>query len=435
MSLPPGPSSPTPLQTWQWGYRPIDYLLRARRKFGDTFTMRLGRLGPIVQFSHPDAVRQIFTSDTATLHGGEANILLEPVFGRRSLMLLDDDEHLRHRRLLLPPFHGERLKGYVAAIAAITNDVVDDWRSGDTFTMVAQARTISLNVILRVTFGINEQDGRDRFQERLDALDPNLFRGFVFLADRLPIFGRFDPGLRFALARQALSDLVLEQVELRRRTTETDSDDVLTMLLQAEDEDGNPLTNEELCDELITIIISGYETTAFSLAWTLELLYHHPEVMDRAVAAAVAGEDDYIEALLKESLRLRPILPMVVRRVTKPIEIGGVPLDPGTTVAANIFLSHIREETYGDPQVFRPERFLEDAADGYSWFPFGGGVRRCIGVSFAMLEMRVMLKAILARATLRSPDSVEASVVKRAFSFAPKHDARTIVVQVQPAGA
>lgn len=434
--LPPGPRGPGVWQSLNWLLRPVGFLRECTERYGDTFTFELLGLGTFVSFSKPEHVKQIFTADTATLHAGDGNVVLKPVVGENSLLTIDEDVHLRQRRLMLPPFHGERMQGFLDRIDTIANDEIDRWRDGEHFNLRDKTRDIALNVILELIFGLGHDDQArlQEFREGMVALDPAAYQRTVAMPFRIPLPGGRDPHSRFERGKASLDALIMDEVGKRRADPDAaERDDVLSMLLQARDDEGQPMTDQEILDELVTLVVAGHETTSTSLSWTFELLYRHPEAMKRATEEAKAGEHEYIDAVIKESLRVRPAVAMAVRKVMHPTEIGGVELPAGISVGANLFVTHRNPELYPDPLAFKPERFLENAPETYSWYPFGGGTRRCLGASFAMFEMRTILAAILRRVELRSPDGKPERVVRRAVvTLSPRRDTRTVVTSVSP---
>lgn len=432
MALPPGPTLPAAVQTYRWMFRPVPFMARLAERYGDMFTVRLLQFGSLVALSDPEHIRAVFKGDPKIMHAGEGNAILRPMLGDTSVLLLDEEEHMRQRRLLLPPFHGDRMLGYRDTIIEIAGDSIDRWPRGEPFAMRERMQEITLEVILRVIFGITDRARSAAFRERLIEIDPNSFR---LLA--LPVMRRRFPGgpwSRFLRVRNALDVLIFDEIERRRAIPEDRrGDDILSMLLAARDEDGEAMSDVELRDELVTLVTAGHETTATSLAWTFELLYRHPEVHRRAVAEAATDSDEYLDAMCKEALRLRPVIPMVARRLTAEFEVGGYRIPAGTVLAPNIYLTHRRPDIYPDPEVFRPERFIDASPDTYAWLPFGGGVRRCIGASFALYEMRAILRVVLGRATLRPAVDRPERIVRRAVTFAPEFDALSVLEDLRPA--
>ncbi|MFY9469762.1 MAG: cytochrome P450 [Solirubrobacterales bacterium] len=427
--VPPGPRWPAFLQTLVWVFRPISLLTHLRRRYGDTFTVRFLALGEIVMTSDPAEIRKIFAARPDQLHAGEANMVLSPVVGDNSVLVLDEDRHLRQRRLLLPPFHGDRMRAYLDEIEAITDAAIDNWPERTAFKLRDETQMITMDVILRVVFGITEADRRREFRARMNAIDPNRwFKKFALLplARRVPSLER-RVFADFTEAKHDLDSLMIEEIHNRRAAPGSiDRQDILSMLLQARDEDGNPMTDDELRDELVTLVIAGHETTATSLAWAFELMLRHPAVWARVRAESVAGASEYVDAVVKESLRTRPILPIVARVVKEPFEVAGYEIPVGRAIAPNIYLAHYREASYPDAESFKPERFLGATPEGSVWLPFGGGVRRCIGASFALYEMRVVIQTIARRVDLRLERDVPERIVRRAITFAPANDVPVI---------
>ncbi len=387
-----------------------------RRRYGDGFTLRITHEGTWVFLSDPDAVKQVFTGDPRLLHAGEANIVLLPVLGSNSVLLLDDAAHMSQRKLMLPPFHGERLKGYAATIAEVARAELDRWPLGRPLKALPSMQALTLEVIMRTVFGV--QDG-----ERKERLGGSLSDALRFGGDprRMGLLAALGPKrvARMKLFRRVLDpadSLVYEEIRARRNAGDLEQrEDIMSLLLQARHEDGSPMSDQELRDELVTLLVAGHETTATSLTWALERLVRHPEILERLRD----GDDDYADAVVKETLRLRPTVSIVLRRLKEPMEIGGRLLPAGVNVAPCIYLMHRRADVYPDPLAFRPERFLEGQGGTYTWIPFGGGVRRCIGASFAQLEMRIVLQTLARRLELRPADARPERPNRRAIFLTP----------------
>jgi cytochrome P450 family 135 len=425
--IPPGPRYPRALQTIGWVARTGPFLERCRQRYGDVFTLRIAHEGTWVMLADPDDVRQVFTGDPRVFHAGEGNAVLRPVLGSHSVLLLDEAPHLAQRKLLLPPFHGERMQRYGDVMREVAEREIDRWPTGTPFQVWPHMQAVTLEVIMRAVFGMEEGARLDRLREVLRQALDWITNGRQLLAlgflgpervGRMPSFQR-------ALA--PVDEVLLEEIRARRDDPRLDErDDILSLLLQARHEDGSPMSDQELRDELMTLLVAGHETTATSLSWALERMVRTPETLERLREEALAGEDEYADAVAKETLRLRPVLPIVVRRLTEPVEIGGYELPAGTTVAPCIYLVHRRADVYPDPYVFRPERFLEQPAGTYTWLPFGGGVRRCIGATFAMFEMKVVLAAIARRVSLSSADPAPERIVRRAITLTPSRGAEVV---------
>ena len=410
---------------------PIAYLTRLQDRHGDVFSVPFPFLGRFVYFADPEAIGEIFTGDPGLFHSGEAvEPILGPVVGPNSVFVLDDDEHLRERRLLLPPFHGERVRTYADAFAEIAAREVDRWPLNRPFELRERMQAITLEAILRTVFGIRDEQVIARFQEWIPAMGRwgNLVVWFPGLRiDRDPV----GPWARFTRAREAVYELVYAEIDRAQADPALDErDDVLALLLRARREDGSAMSREELRDELMTVIAAGHETTATGLAWFFERVLRHPEVEERLRAEIAAGDgDEYLDATVREVLRVRPVILDVVRRLTRPATIAGWDLPAGTGVVAAVALVQRRQEIYPDPDEFRPERFLDgaQAETKYAWIPFGGGVRRCIGASFAQLELKVMARTILERARLGVPDPRPEAPRSAHVSSIPARGARVVL--------
>ena len=386
---------------------------RAAARYGDTFTMELIREGPIVMVSHPETVRQIFTTPADLALAGEANRVLLPVLGENSVLLLDRDAHKEQRRLLMPAFRGNHLQSYMSTMAAIAEAEIAGWPRGVPVRLHPRMQALTLEVILRLVFGLEGGQSVDRLRQALQrtlALTSNaLAQMFVLVVG--------PEKMRTALAHRLLADvdrLLYEEIAMRRRQEDLDArTDVLSMLLQAEHDDGQPMSDQEIRDELITLLVAGHETTASGLAWAVERIIRHPDAQSRLIEETQADDGDrYVEAVVKETLRMRPVLALVSRRLTEPMEVGGFSLPAGVKVAPSIYLMHRRPDIYPDPEQFRPERFLDNRAGTYTWIPFGGGVRRCLGATFAECEMRIVLRTMFSTTRVR-PDNFKSEPIHR----------------------
>jgi cytochrome P450 len=408
----------------------IDPLADARRfarRYGPVAKTSFPGFGRMIYVSDPELAKQVFSGDPTLFHAGEAaEGVIGPVVGPNSVLTLDERPHMRQRKLLLPPFHGESMRRWGDTIREITERDIDAWPVGKPFALRSRTQRITLEVILRAVFGVRE---RTRF-ERAQALIDEFARraGPITL---LPFMrrdlGRFSPWPRFKRARAALDAFLYDEIDRRREESDLEArDDVLSLLLQASDEDGQPMTDRELRDELVTVLGAGHETTATGLAWAFERLLRNPEVLDRLKRSLDDG-DEYLDATIKETLRIRPVLLDTARRVTRDIELGGYRVPAGALLFSSIAAIHFRRDLYPDPHTFRPERFLDGAPDGYTWLPFGGGVRRCIGASFAQFEMRVVIRAILERAELRAADPAPERPRPRNITAAPARGCRVVL--------
>jgi cytochrome P450 len=409
-------------------FQPTQFLERLHRRYGDPFTMRAISDRTIVFTTDPEEIKRIFTGDPDLLHAGEGNSVLAPLLGSYSVLLLDGAEHMSQRKLLLPPFHGERMAAYAQVMREAAEREVARWPVGERFAVLPHTQAVTLEVIMRAVFGIEDSDRLERLRAALRrVLDVATTRRRM-LALALSMRGNGERGAwaRFRAASQAADAILFEEIRERRAAAASGRDDVLSLLLEARHDDGSPMSDEELRDELMTLLVAGHETTATALAWALERLVRHPDVLARVVEEVreQGTEGEYLDAVVKETLRLRPVVPAVVRRLTAPMELGGYELPAGTFVSPSIYLTHRRPDVYPDPLAFRPERFLERPPGTYTWIPFGGGVRRCLGASFAVFEMKVVLATVLEEVQLAPVADRDESVTRRAITFAPRHEGR-----------
>lgn len=404
------------------------FLEDAQRRYGDMFTMKIAYEGTWVFTSDPEAVKQVFTGDPRLLHAGEANIVLLPVLGSHSVLLLDDDAHIAQRKLMLPSFHGERMRGYERTMADVAARELRRWPAGEPIRAWPTMQAITLEVIMRTVFGVTETERVARLGTALrDAL------GWLVNPRRLAVLavmGARRMAERGTLQRalQPADDLIYEEIRARRDAPDlAERDDVLSMLLQARHEDGSPMTDKELRDELMTLLTAGHETTATALAWAVEALTRHPAALNRLREEVDAGEDAYLDAVVKEVLRLRPVIALVLRRLTEPMEIGGRLLPAGVNIVPSIYLIHRRPDVYEEPRAFRPERFLDDPPGTYTWIPFGGGRRRCLGSSFALLEMKIVLREVLAQNELAPAKPEDEGARRRSITLSPRAGSRAVL--------
>lgn len=437
--LPPGPRLPSVVQVLQWLRRPIPMLESCRARYGDAFTLHFPGSPPMVLFGNPEAVREIFTGDPDTLRAGEANVILEPFVGPSSVLLMDGPRHRRERRLLMPPFHGDRMRVYGDVMRALTDALVDRWPIGRAFPIHPEMQDVTLDVILRTVFGLDEGPALARLRTCLTdgaaliSANP-LLMVRALQRDLGPL-----TSWRQAMQLRTEADAILFAEFARRRAEGPgERQDILTMLLAARDEDGRPMSDAELRDEMITLLLAGHETTATTLAWLLYHVLQHPEVMATLrdevarvgggpVAPERVGELVYLDATIKEAQRLLPIIPMVGRKLHAPATIGGWDLPAGVVVAPGIHLVHHRPDLWPEPDRFRPERFLGTRPSPYEFFPFGGGVRHCLGAAFATYEMKIVLATILARVELRAAPGYRARIARRGIAFTPSEGMPLVV--------
>ncbi|SEH14484.1 Cytochrome P450 [Thermoleophilum album] len=426
--LPPGPRTPATGQFLEWVMRPWAVLDRCFARYGDVFTLRLARVGTFVVVSDPALIESVFRGDPRVFHAGEGNRVLRPLLGPRSLLLLDEDEHLRERKLLLPPFHGRALAALESLIRDVCERHLAHWPVGQRVRIRPLAQALTLEVIARAVFGLS---GR----QAVDDACVLLRRALAWAAERrrLFTFALLGPQRveRSGILRGALAPveaLIREEVRRARADTRLEQrEDVLAMLVRARREDGSALSDEELRDELVTLLVAGHETTATALAWGLERLARHPEVVERLRREVASGGHAYRDATVQEILRLRPVIPLVVRLLKQPVALGPWSLPAGVVVAPAIYLVHKRPDVYPEPMRFRPERFLERPPGTYTWLPFGGGVRRCIGASLAQLELALALAGIVQRFDITPGRPGDEARVRRAVTWAPAADGEVVL--------
>jgi cytochrome P450 len=378
----------------------LAYLERCRARYGKRFTLRLPLTPPFVMVSEPGQIKEIFTAPADVLHPGEGARVLQPIVGQNSVILLDGAAHMEQRKLMLPAFHGERMEALADLVAAVTEEDVARWGRATDLDLHPRLQSLTLEVILRAVFGLDPGPRLENIRERLSTLLSFGESPLTMLppgpawAERA--FNRVGPLAGFLNLREEIDALIFELID-ERRDDASGRQDVLAMLLEARHEEGSPMSADELRDELMTLLVAGHETTASSLAWAFERITREPDVLATLRAELEAGEDDaYLTATIQETMRSRPVLPNAAPRLTKrPVEVGGWLYPEGVCLVPNGYLLHHDADVYPDPYSFRPERFLDSPPGTYTWIPFGGGRRRCLGSSFAMLEMKVVLPAVL----------------------------------------
>jgi cytochrome P450 len=400
MALPPGPPLPKAVQSLLIWTRTIPFLEACRRRYGNTFRVYAAPMGQLVYVAHPDDIKAVFAADPAVFRAGEGNAMLGDLLGSSSLLLLDDDEHLERRRIMLPPFHGESVRRYGETVAEIAAEDLEGWPIGEPFRLHPRMQAVALEVILRAVIGLQDParlaELRPRLRRLVD-LTPDIL--LMVLWPRLEGHGRWR---RHRELQAEVDALLYAEIARRRRDARLEERvDVLSLLVRARNEDGEGMTDTELRDQVVTLLLAGHETTATALAWAFERLLRHPDVLARLRAELETGDDAYLDAVVKETLRARPIIDAVSRRLTRDADVAGYRLPAGTYVMPGISLVQADPELWGDPDEFRPERFLDDAAAPYTWIPFGGGRRRCLGAAFATFEMKTILATVLPRVELR----------------------------------
>jgi cytochrome P450 family 135 len=419
---------PRAAQTLIWSRRAQWMLEQCRARFGEMFTLRIAYEGTWVMVSDPEAVKQVFTGDPRVFHAGEGNQILRPILGENSVLVLDERAHIGQRKLLLPPFHGERMQGYEQKMTEIAAREIESWPTGAPYALRPRMQAITLEIILETVFGLHGGERMDALRAALrDFLDlttdPRLLAPLILAGPRR--IRRFP----FFRHRIELVDELLHREIAERRAAEdlAQRDDILSMLVLARHEDNSPMSDAEIRDELLTLLVAGHETTATALSWAMERLVRHPEKLERLRAEALAGGGAYLTATIQETLRLRPVIVVVIRRLTEPVELGGYELPAGASVTPCIHLVHRNPEIYPEPGRFLPERFLDNPPGTYTWIPFGGGVRRCLGASFAQFEMAVVLRELVKRREARPARPAPERVFRRAITETPRRDAEVIL--------
>jgi len=426
--LPPGPRMPRALQTAIWSRKAQWFLEQSRARFGRMFTIKIAYEGDWVVLSDPELVKQVFTGDPRVFHAGEGNQILRPILGDNSVLVLDEKKHIQQRKLLLPPFHGERMQAYGEKMAEIAAREIESWPIGIPYKLRPRMQAITLEIVLETVFGVHggERMGplRDALRDFLDlTTDPRALLPILMIGPerikQIPAFRR----------RVGRVDELLAREIAERRTAEdlAERDDVLSMLVAARHEDGSPMSDVEIRDELLTLLVAGHETTATALSWAMERLTRHPEKLERLRSEVEAGEDAYLTATIQETLRLRPVIVVVIRKLTEPVELGGYELPAGTRVVPCIHLMHRDPQTYPEPERFLPERFLDNPPGTYTWIPFGGGVRRCLGAAFAQFEMQVVLRELVRRWEIAPANPASERPFRRAITETPRHDAEVVL--------
>jgi cytochrome P450 len=403
---------PAAALTLVWALAPTWLMDRCARTLGEAFTLTFAPSGlKLVMFSDPEAVKTVFTAPPEVAPSAAGSSPVAPVVGASSVLVLTGPEHMRQRKLLLPPFHGERMREYEDVIVEATRRDMAGWQLGRPMRLQRHTRLITLEVILRAVFGVEAER-----MEPLKAAITDLFEPVNVLAVLRAVMSRPSgerPTGAIGRALDRLDALIYAEIERRRRERDVEQRaDILSLLLLARDEDGERMTDAELRDELVTLLLAGHETTATSVAWALERLVRHPDKLARLTAEIDAGREgggeEYMTAVVNETLRVRPVVPLVVRMLTQELQVGSYVLPEGTRVVPSIYLTNRNPRVYEDPKEFRPERFLDAtggrAISSFSWIPFGGGIRRCIGASFALLEMKVILRTMLSELQPRVPD-------------------------------
>jgi cytochrome P450 len=434
--LPPEVQSPPLVQMLRWAFRPLPFMQECRERYGDDFSVRfVGFERPMVMISDPAAIKALYTERSHGLPPGR-DVILKPILGERSLLLLEGADHLAHRRLMLPAFHGERMRAYEPVMAEIVDAEIDSWPLGEEFAIHPRMQAITLEVILRVVFGVAEGSRLERLRHLLTTvLEETASPSAQLIGLVTRRFGG-RPWAKFEGRLKEVDDLLYAEIAERRAAEDFEErEDILSVLMAARFEDGGGLTDVDLRDQLLTLLLAGHETTATALGWTFDLLLRHPRALARLRDSLEAGEEEYLKAMISESLRLRPVVPLAGRRLAVDLEAGDLHLPAGADVTPAIWLAHTRADAYPEPFAFRPERFLDEPPDTYAWIPFGGGVRRCLGAAFAEFEMRVVLREVLTRCELRKANPAPEKIGRRNITLSPRDGTPVVVTARHPAQA
>ena len=434
MKVPDGPKTPHWLQKIQYLTAPLDYLESAYQLYGDIFKAPIiGNYKQLLLISHPKGLQQLFTSDTKQFYT-PSNGLLQVLVGDKSLFCLEGERHRRERKLLMPPFHGERILAYGQIICELTEQVLSQLSSGSIFSARSVLQEISIEIILNVVFGLHEgerfQKLKQLISEFMDSLTSPLISSLLFFPFLRKDLGARSPWGYFHRLQQQIDQLLYAEISHRRSQFDPERTDILTLLMSVRDEDGAEMSPQELHDELLTLLIAGHETTATAIAWALYWVHKHPTIGEKLLQELESLEESpeamnifklpYLTAVCSESLRIYPVAILTVpREVKEPVELMGYQLEPGTRVYGCIYLTHQREDLYPQPQEFRPERFLERQYTPYEFFPFGGGSRRCIGEALALLELKLVLATILSKYRLALADNQSVKPQRRGVTLGP----------------
>ncbi len=436
-------TSPAWWQLMNWIADPLGFQDRCRRKYGDIFTIRLSGLGDCVIVGNPQAIQEIFSQDSK-FEAGRGNAIAEPLLGRNSLVLMDGDRHRRERKLLMPPFHGERLQTYAKQICLITQQVASQWQVGQPFVARTAMQKISLEVILQVVFGLSEGERYQQLKPLLtnwiNMTDSPLRSSMLFLRFLQQDWGSWTPWGQMKRLQRQIHNLLQAEIEERRLGVSEERTDVLSLMMAARDENGQAMTDEELRDELLSILFAGHETTATSLAWALYQIHQQPDVREKLLkeldslgknsSPLEISQLPYLTAVCQETLRMYPVLPTIFPRVAKsPVKVAGYLFDAETTLMPTIYLVHYREDLYPNAQQFKPERFLERQYSSSEFFPFGGGTRRCLGYALAMLEIKLVLATILSNYQLALAEDKPVKLQRRGFTLAPTGGVQMMMIE------
>lgn len=458
MKLPNVIETPSFIQKIQWVGDPLAYMNNAASRYPDIFTTQVSNFSPFVFVNHPQGIQELFTADPKQFDTGRGNEILRPLVGDNSLLLMDGEKHRRERQLLMPPFHGERMRHYSQVICDVTNQATSRWKIGESFSVRDLMQEVTMGVILHAVFGLNEGERYYKIQkllgEVLDLVGSPLRSSLLFFEFLQKDLGAWSPWGHWLRKKQEVYELLSAEIEERRQNLDSQRNDVLTLLLQARDEAGEGMSNEELRDELMTLLAAGHETTATALSWALYWIHRHPEVEQKLRQEIdTLGENPdptaifklpYLSAVCSETLRIYPVAMLTFPRLVKsPFKLMEYEFDPGTVLFGCIYLVHQRPELYPEPHLFKPEKFLERQFSPYEFLPFGGGNRRCLGLALAQFEMKLILATIISRWQLALANNQPVRPVRRGVTLAPaggvqmvvKNERRSPLAELQLAGS
>ncbi len=444
MKLPDGPRTPSLLQTIQLIAQPTQFLESCRERYGDPFTVRALGLNspPVVFFSDPQAIQEIFMLPSSKLDFRKATHVFEPLMGEQSIVLQEGRSHQRQRQLMVPPFHGDRMRSYGQLICEITQQAMAEWTTGSSFSIHKVMPEITLRIILRVVFGLNPglryQQLEKRLTSLLEDITTPLYSSLFFFPPLQQDFGAWSPWGAFVRRRAAIDALIYAEITERRLQADTSRTDILSLLLSARDVDGQPMSDVELRDQLVSLLLLGYETTAAVLAWAFYWIHSSPAVLQNLQSEldSLGSEAEpeaiaklpYLTAVCSETLRINPIaLICTPRRTLEPLQLAGYHFDVGTILIPCIYLAHRRSEVFPDPTRFNPERFLKQKFSPYEYLPFGGGDRGCIGMAFSMFELKLVLATILSGLQLDLTDQRPVRPIRRGITIVPSGGVPVVV--------
>ncbi|MGB3758533.1 MAG: cytochrome P450 [Rivularia sp. (in: cyanobacteria)] len=420
-------------QLMNWIADPIEFQKKYSQKYGDIFTMQLSGIGFSVIISNPKAIQELFSQDSK-FDIGRANELAEPLIGKNSLMMMDGSRHRRERKLLMPAFHGEKIQVYAKQIIDITENIADKWQVGESFIVRSTMQKISLEIILQVVFGLSQGKRYEQLKplltDWLDMTDSPLRSSMLFLKFLQKDWGNWTPWGKMRQRQRQVYDLLQAEIEEKRTKKDRTGNDVLSLMMAVQDENGQAMSDDELKDELLTMLFAGHETTATTLSWAFYQIYQNPNIIEKLQTELENLAENpnlleiaklpYLSAICQETLRMYPVLPVLFPRIAlAPIKIAGIEFDAETTFMPSVYLVHYREDLYPEPEKFKPERFLERQYSASEYFPFGGGSRRCLGYALAQLEMKLVLATVISKYQLACVEDKPVKIQRRGFTLAP----------------